>query len=39
MQDQHIIEHDLPVIFQDGVEGYDLGALVDITMEWYDLDP
>jgi hypothetical protein len=33
------IEHPLPLIEKDGIEGYDLGALIDITMEVYDLDP
>lgn len=36
--DQVKIEHELPLIYQDGHEGYDLGALIDIAMDVYDLD-
>lgn len=39
INDQVKIEHPLPLIEKDGIEGYDLGALIDITMEVYDLDP
>ena len=32
------IELELPLVYQDGVEGYDLGALIDLAMDVYDLD-
>jgi len=32
------IEHELPLVHKDGIEGYDLGALIEIAMDVYDLD-
>lgn len=39
INDQVKVEQDLPLIVQDGLEGYDLGSLIDIAMDVYDLDP
>jgi hypothetical protein len=39
MNDQVKIEHPLPLIVKDNVEGYDLGALIDLALDVYDLDP
>lgn len=39
INEQVKIEHELKPILSDGLEGYDLGALIDIAMEVYDLDP
>ena len=36
--DQMPIEHELPLICVENVEGYDLGALVNLALEVYDLD-
>lgn len=38
LQDQVKIEQELQLIYQDGIEGYDLGSLIDIAMDVYDLD-
>jgi len=38
MSDQVKIELELPLICKDNVEGYDLGALIDLALEVYDLD-
>ena len=38
-EEQENVELLLPLIFQDDVEGYDLGALVDKAMEVYKLNP
>jgi hypothetical protein len=32
------IEQELALIYQDGLEGYDLGSLIELTMDVYDLD-
>jgi len=32
------IEQELPLIYKDGLEGYDLGSLIELTMDVYDLD-
>lgn len=39
INDQVKIELELPLICKGNVEGYDLGALVELAMEVYDLDP
>ena len=36
--EQHDLSMMLPLVFQDDVEGYDLGALVDKAMEAYSLN-
>ena len=36
-EEQHDLSMMLPLVFQDDVEGYDLGALVDKAMEAYNL--
>lgn len=32
------IEQELPLIYRDGLEGFDLGSLIELTMDVYDLD-
>jgi len=39
ISDQVKIEQELPLIVQDGLEGFDLGSLIDIALDVYDLDP
>ena len=36
---QFKIEPEFPLITVDGVEGYDLHALIEIAMEVYELSP
>lgn len=38
VDEQVKIEQELPLIYQDGLEGYDLGSLIDLAMDVYDLD-
>ena len=38
IKDQMPIEAELPLICVDNIEGYDLGALIDLALEVYDLD-